>query len=71
MIPLNFWSRTTTALALVAASFIGLTQVARAADEKPIRALFICGGCCHDYAKQKDIITQGISARANVVWTIA
>lgn len=41
------------------------------AEEKPIRALFICGGCCHDYARQKDIITQGISQRANVVWTIA
>jgi type 1 glutamine amidotransferase len=39
--------------------------------EQPIRALLICGGCCHDYAKQKDILTQGISARANVEWVIA
>jgi type 1 glutamine amidotransferase len=38
---------------------------------KPIRALLVLGGCCHDYGKQKDILTQGISARANVVWTIA
>ncbi len=38
--------------------------------EKPIKALLITGGCCHDYAKQKDILTQGISARANVEWTI-
>ena len=37
----------------------------------PIRALLITGGCCHDYAKQKDILTQGISARANISWTIA
>jgi len=43
----------------------------RAADDKPIKALFICGGCCHDYEHQKDIITKGISARANVEWTIA
>ena len=44
-----------------------------AADDadKPIRALFVCGGCCHDYKAQKDIITKGISARANVEWTIA
>jgi type 1 glutamine amidotransferase len=43
-----------------------------AADaDKPIRALLVAGGCCHDYAKQKDILTQGISARANVVWTIS
>ncbi len=41
------------------------------ADEKPIRALLVIGGCCHDYAMQKDLLTRGISARANVVWTIA
>jgi type 1 glutamine amidotransferase len=45
---------------------------ARAADgDRPIRALLVAGGCCHDYLHQKDIITQGISARANVQWTIA
>src|SRR4051812_21845310 len=38
---------------------------------KPIRALLVIGGCCHDYAKQKDILTKGISARANVQWTVA
>ena len=46
----------------------------RAADsdaDKPIHALFICGGCYHDYAKQKGILTSGISARANVEWTIS
>jgi type 1 glutamine amidotransferase len=45
--------------------------VSRAADDKPIKALFICGGCCHDYEHQKDILTRGISSRANVQWTIA
>lgn len=38
---------------------------------KPIRALLVLGGCCHDYDKQKDILVQGISARANVVVTVA
>jgi type 1 glutamine amidotransferase len=71
MIRRQFLCRTLAALAMVAASFLGLGRTARAEDDKPIRALFICGGCCHDYAKQKDIITQGISGRANVVWTIA
>lgn len=47
------------------------SQTARAQDDKPIRALFVTGGCCHDYTKQKDIITQGISARANVQWVIS
>ncbi len=39
-------------------------------SEKPIRALLITGGCCHDYTRQKLILTKGISARANVVWTV-
>ncbi|MDZ4850906.1 MAG: ThuA domain-containing protein [Pirellulaceae bacterium] len=34
---------------------------------KPIRALLITGGCCHDYAAQKDILKKGIEARAHVV----
>jgi type 1 glutamine amidotransferase len=38
--------------------------------EKPIKALLVIGGCCHDYAKQKTILSEGISARANVQWTI-
>ena len=37
---------------------------------KPLKALLITGGCCHDYARQKLILTRGISARANVVWTV-
>jgi type 1 glutamine amidotransferase len=37
---------------------------------KPLRALMICGGCCHDYLNQKKIIADGVSARANVEWTI-
>src|SRR5689334_18329355 len=39
--------------------------------EKPIRALLVIGGCCHDYKHQKDVLTKGISQRANVEWTIA
>src|SRR5712691_6393839 len=41
------------------------------AEPRPIRALLVLGGCCHDYAKQKDILTKGVSARANVQWVIA
>jgi type 1 glutamine amidotransferase len=37
---------------------------------KPIRALLVTGGCCHDYERQKKILAEGISARANVEWTI-
>jgi hypothetical protein len=45
-----------------------------AADEKgsprPLRALMIAGGCCHDYGRQKLILSEGISARARVEWTL-
>jgi putative heme-binding domain-containing protein len=37
-----------------------------AKKNKPIRALLIAGGCCHDYAKQQEAICKGIQARANV-----
>ncbi|MST00870.1 MAG: hypothetical protein EXS29_06130 [Pedosphaera sp.] len=56
--------KTSLALALVGLFAAGAT----AADApKPLRALLITGGCCHDYAKQKDILKKGLEARANVV----
>ena len=46
----------------------------RAVADEPagsIRALLVAGGCCHDYEHQRDILTRGISRKANVQWTIA
>jgi len=40
------------------------------AKQPPIRALLVTGGCCHDYDRQKLILTRGISARADVRWTV-
>jgi hypothetical protein len=37
------------------------------APPKPLRVLLIAGGCCHDYAKQKDILKKGLEERANLV----
>src|SRR3954453_16248582 len=54
--------------ALIAA-ILGSARSSLAAT-KPIRALLLAGGCCHDYSKQKTILSEGISARANVEWTI-
>jgi hypothetical protein len=34
---------------------------------KPLRILLITGGCCHDYAAQKDRLKAGLEARAHVV----
>ncbi len=43
------------------------------AEAKSLKALLVAGGCCHDYAKQHEILSKGIQARANVqvdvVWT--
>lgn len=39
---------------------------AQQAQPEPLRALLVLGGCCHDYAKQKDILAEGIAARAHV-----
>jgi type 1 glutamine amidotransferase len=38
---------------------------------RPIRALLVAGGCCHDYENQKGLLTRGLSRRADIVWTIA
>src|ERR1051325_1793764 len=63
-------------LGAVLASVICVAPVAAprsglgAEPKKPIRALLVIGGCCHDYAKQKTILTEGISARAHVEWTV-
>src|SRR5438876_7526407 len=56
--------------ALVLLSWISSPNPAPAAETKPLRALLITGGCCHDYDRQKKIIPEGVSARANVEWTV-
>jgi len=56
------------ALAALALANPAAIRHASAADApKPVRILLITGGCCHDYAGQKDILKKGIEARANVV----
>jgi hypothetical protein len=55
---------------LLAASWFAMAlalNLAHAQDTKPLRALLITGGCCHDYARQKDILKKGLEARANIV----
>jgi type 1 glutamine amidotransferase len=62
------------AFGVLAAALIGVarTDPARGqGDARPVRALLVIGGCCHDYAKQKDLLTKGVSARANVSWKVA
>ena len=60
-------------IATAAAFVIALpsyTSAGEAVSAKPIRALLVTGGGYHDYNEQKKILTEGVSARANVEWTI-
>lgn len=58
--------------ALLAVTGVGAGRKAAAPKPaKPIRALLVLGGCCHDYEHQKDVLTKGISERANVEFTVA
>lgn len=55
-------------LRLLVIALITTTFTLSAADApKPLRALLITGGCCHDYARQKDLLKKGLEARANVI----
>jgi hypothetical protein len=49
----------------LAVSALAFAAVASSQAAKPIKVLLITGGCCHDYAKQKDILKEGIEQRAN------
>src|SRR5947207_14032288 len=56
--------------AVLVALAAGLTAADTPASVKPLRALLVCGGCCHDYEMQKVILTEGIAARARVEWVV-
>ena len=37
-----------------------------AESPRPLKALLVIGGCCHDYAAQKEILKSGLEKRANL-----
>ena len=49
---------------------VTLPMVHGKSSDLPKRALFFTGGCCHDYARQKDIVSEGISERVPTKWDI-
>src|SRR5215510_5529769 len=68
------WLAAPIGLSLLISGLLGLAGLGDAVaqdQDQPIRALLVVGGCCHDYEKQKDILTKGVSARGNVQWKIA
>ena len=48
-------------LFVVLASF-----VAAAEPPKPLKVLLVCGGCCHDYTSQKELLSKGMMERAHM-----
>ena len=40
------------------------------AKQTSLKVLMVTGGCCHDYERQKMILSSGINSRANVEFTI-
>jgi len=58
----------TLVLAVVCAAGVASASRAVGAEPpKPLKALLVAGGCCHDYEKQKEVLKTGIEARAHVV----
>lgn len=67
--PTHFFVRVVVSLFAIA-----LPSLASAAEKlyagKPLRALIVTGGCCHNYKFQSQAITNGVGARANMEWTV-
>jgi len=55
---------------LALGAIAAFTFAADPASSPPLKVLMITGGCCHDYENQKMILAEGLSARANVEFTI-
>lgn len=64
-----------TVLALAVLGFLLGVQPQPASGQqssvKPLKALLVLGGCCHDYKKQQTILQEGLAERARVEVTIA
>lgn len=61
---------------LIAASLSGpwlqpQTLHATEPEVKPLRALLVLGGCCHDYKTQQELLAKGIADRAHVEVVVA
>ena len=53
-------------LFLAISHFQGIAEDKVKSSSKPLKALLISGGCCHEYDKQKDVLKKGIESRVNV-----
>lgn len=58
------------ACALIALSLATGCQSKRGSERRPVRALLITGGCCHNYTFQSQALTTAVSRLAPVEWKI-
>ena len=42
----------------------------KTAQKTKLKGLLVAGGCCHDYERQVEIITEGLSQRASISWDV-
>jgi hypothetical protein len=56
---------------VVLAIALSLSRSFAAETPKPLKALLVIGGCCHDYAAQKDLLKEGLEKRINLKVDIA
>jgi type 1 glutamine amidotransferase len=63
---LNMSIKLNLAISAACVAALMVFESASGAETPPLKALLITGGCCHDYAKQKDILKSGLEERANL-----
>ena len=56
---------------LIALALLAGLNPSLSAEQKPLRVLVVAGGCCHDYANQKEFLKKGIEARVNATVEVA
>lgn len=58
------------AVALLALASTGCAARAAKPADRPVRALLITGGCCHDYTLQANALTEGTKRLGAIEWTV-
>ena len=55
---------------MACAALVATTASAAETSVRPLRALLITGGCCHNYPLQAAALTNAVAQVAKVEWTI-